>query len=432
MMTTEEPADPKQLAATLKQLKKEIAKLNFLVDASKLLNSSLDLGRLLEVIVDLASRGTGSERGTLYILDPARNELWSKVAQGPEMVEIRLPVGQGIAGCVAATGEVIRIDDAYADDRFDRNVDRLSGFRTRNILTVPMKNKQEAIIGVLQVLNKEGGAFLDEDVSFLEVLQTHAAIAIENALLFKEALEKKRLDRELELAADIQRRLLPESPPELPGIKIAAFSEPCRHVGGDYYDFLGRKGNRVGICIADVSGKGIPASLLMATLRASLHAQVEGEASVLDIVVKVNRALHRSSRPNQFATCFYGELDPVTGVFNYVNAGHLPPVRRGRDGSISMLKGGGTLLGLSDATRYEQVAVTLDPGDVVFFYTDGVTDAESPDREDFGETRLMDLIRTTRDLSPDEALQAVINAVKAFEAGAPRTDDLTAIILARS
>ena len=261
----ESETPPVGTSREVEALKKEIAQLTFLVEASKLLNSSLELEPLLEIIVDLAIKGTGSQRGTLYILEAAKGELWSKVAQGPEKVEIRLPVGSGIAGKVAETGEVIRIEDAYQDSRFNPEVDRNSGFRTHGILTVPMHNKQGAIIGVLQVLNKSAGNFTDEDVSFLEVLQTHAAIAIENALLFKEALEKKRIDRELDLAADIQRNLLPSNPPRVAGLELAALSEPCRQVGGDYFDFVVRDEDRFGICVADISGKGIPASLLMAT-----------------------------------------------------------------------------------------------------------------------------------------------------------------------
>lgn len=414
-------------------MEKEIAQLSFLVEASKLLNSSLELDALLEIIVDLAVRGTATERGTLYIIDPVSRHLWSKVAQGPEKVEIRLPIGTGIAGTVAETGEVIRIQDAYADTRFNREVDRLSGFRTRNLLTVPMRNKQGLIIGVLQVLNKSTGAFADEDISFLEVLQTHAAIAIENALLFKEALEKKRLDRELDLAAEIQRKLLPSAAPVLPGLQVAALSEPCRSVGGDYYDFLTRDGERIGICIADVSGKGIPASLLMATLRASLRAQAESGASVADVVRKVNIALYKSSKPNQFASFFYGEVSKDRTQMTYVNAGHLPPIHVKSTGSVGALTGGGPLLGLREASSYEEVTVPIAHGDTIALYTDGVTDARSPDGEEFGEDRLrahVALAATSPEV-PAESLKTLMGSVVAFEGGAPRTDDLTVILLRR-
>lgn len=420
------------LGARLAAMEKEIAQLSFLVEASKLLNSSLELDRLLEIIVDLAVQGSGTERGTLYILDPQKDELWSKVAQGPDMVEIRLPVGFGIAGTVAKTGEFIRIADAYEDPRFNREVDRISGFRTRNLLTVPMRNKLGAIIGVLQVLNKTAGPFADDDVSFLQVLQTHAAIAIENALLFKEALEKKRLDRELDLAAEIQRRLLPSSSPEASGLQIAAVSEPCRQVGGDYYDFLVRDGGRLGICIADVSGKGIPASLLMATLRASLRAQAENPCGVGEVVRKVNVALFKSSKANQFASCFYGEVSPDRSTLTYVNAGHLPPLQVKASGEVKQLLGGGTLLGLRERTPYEEVTVPLEPGDRIALYTDGVTDAASPAGSDYGEDRVRARVAEGRSLPVGEALEKLMADVVGFEQGAPRTDDLTVILIERS
>ena len=424
-------ASRKSLGERLRSMEKEIAQLSFLVEASKLLNSSLELDRLLEVIVDLAVRGSGCQRGTLYLVDPVRKELWSKVAQGLEKVEIRLPMGHGIAGHVAETGDVVCIADAYGDPRFNRDVDRAYGFRTENLLTVPMKNKLGAIIGVLQVLNKERGPFGDDDVVFLEVLQTHAAIAIENALLYKEALEKKRIERELDLAAEIQRKLLPASAPVIAGLEIAAHSEPCRQVGGDYFDFLAREGGLLGICIADVSGKGIPASLLMATLRASLRAQAENEGSAAEVMRKVNVALFKSSKPSQFASCFYCEVDPDLAALTYVNAGHLPPFHLKPNGDVRLLTGGGLLLGLRETSCYEEVRVELDPGDAIAFYTDGVTDARSPQGLDYGEERLRDLVAAAAAGGSEEALARIMSSVADFEQDAPRTDDLTVVMLRR-
>ena len=209
-----------------------------LINASKTINSTLELDEVLDRILLTATENVKADRGTIYLLDEPSGEIRSKVLLGEEKLEIRLPVGRGLAGFVAQTGETIILDDAYSDPRFNQDVDKKSGYKTESLLTTPMRNKEGKIIGVFQLLNKLDGLFSQEDVTFLDALSTHAAIALENAFLLQESLEKKELEKELEVAGGIQKQLLPADSPEIEGFELLGDCTPCETVGGDSYDFI--------------------------------------------------------------------------------------------------------------------------------------------------------------------------------------------------
>ena len=219
-------------------VQQNLNRLQSMVEASKVFNSTLDLAELLGKILELAKNITTAERGTLFLVDEETDEIWSMIAHGMEKEEIRLPRGRGIAGHVALTGEIVNIPDAYADDRFDPEIDKRTGFRTRNILTLPIHNKAGKIIATLQLLNKAEGSFTEDDTDVLLTLSGQMAMSLENAQLHHDLLEKERLEREMALARGIQRSLLPETAPVIPGFDLAVLNEPCFEVGGDYYDFL--------------------------------------------------------------------------------------------------------------------------------------------------------------------------------------------------
>ena len=246
-------------------------KLETLVEATKMINSSIETDELIAAILSVAGKELNVERGTVYFVDHARNMLWAKVASGLDASEIRMPIGQGLAGSVAATGEVILLQEAYADPRFDRSMDERSGFHTRSVLCVPIRNQAGKVVGVLQLLNKREGRFDEQDLSFLRALSDHMAIAMENAMLHLSLMEKERMQKELQLAREIQDGLLPQAPANLPGLELRACNQSCYEVGGDYYDFLDLPSGEQGIAIGDVSGKGVSAALIMSSLQAALR-----------------------------------------------------------------------------------------------------------------------------------------------------------------
>ncbi len=251
-----------------------------------------------------------------------------------------------------------------------------------------------------------------------------------------EASKREALERELAVAREIQERLLPHVMPAVPGFEISGASLPSQQVGGDYFDFLDLEDGRLGIAIADVSGKGIPAALLMANLQAILRGQAEERGDVSAVLARVNSFLVRSTDPHMFVTFFYGILDRVKGVFLSSNAGHNPPLLLRVDGTIEWLSAGGLLLGFLAGQDYAQQATELRPGDVVVLFTDGITEASdpgAPDRPDrfFGEERLIEVVRRSAGLTAGEIQAAILDAVAAHTAGAPQSDDITLVVFKR-
>jgi putative methionine-R-sulfoxide reductase with GAF domain len=218
--------------------KSEIQKLERLVEASMHLNSTLNLEEVLDRILDTALHIVDGDRGTVYLVEEKRQELWSRVLTGADRFEIRLPLGKGIAGYVAATGDTLNIPDAYVDPRFNPDVDRRSGYRTRTILCMPMRNHAGKVIGVFQLLNKHEGLFTREDELRIDALSVHAAIAVENARLYESEREMLKLEKKLVAAREVQRMLLPQELPSVPGLELSASTTPAEEVGGDLYDFI--------------------------------------------------------------------------------------------------------------------------------------------------------------------------------------------------
>jgi len=256
-----------------------------------------------------------------------------------------------------------------------------------------------------------------------------------------EAVARERLEREMATARDIQQRLLPHETPVLAGFEVTGVSVPSLQVGGDYFDFLDQGDQRLGVAVGDVSGKGMPAALLMANLQASLQGQVIHPSTVAEVVGRVNDLLVRSTDPHMFATFFYGVLDRRTASFTCTNAGHNPPLLLRADGGVEHLESGGLLLGMLPEIGYRQQTAILDPGDVLLLYTDGITEAMGPaaDIEDddidpeamFGDERLLEVARANAHRPAVEQREAILRAVNDFTAGVPQSDDITLVILRR-
>ena len=258
------------------------------------------------------------------------------------------------------------------------------------------------------------------------------ALMIENARLTDRMVEQERLNRDLQLAVEVQKRLFPDKPPASATMALAGMSLPARSVGGDYYDFLDLGGQRIGIALADVAGKGVAAALIMSVVQASLRIlATEENISLATLAARMNRYLHRSTGSNAYATFFYGQIDERTRQLRYVNAGHNPPclLRCAADQSIEELPAGGTVIGLFPQSSYEESAVDLRPGDVLIAFTDGVPEAQNPQEEEFGEERLKDLLRRSAHLPVGEIASMIASALKAWIDNAAQYDDLTFILV---
>ena len=245
-------------------------------------------------------------------------------------------------------------------------------------------------------------------------------------------LEKERLESELALARRIQQRLLPQEPPTISGLELAGISVPARMVGGDYYDFVPLENERLLVVMADVSGKGAPAALLMSSLRASLHGMIPGAESLAELAGQLNRFVHGSTDATEFITLFFGLIDPKSGGFSYVNAGHEPPCLVHGEKRIERLTEGGLMMGAFADAPYTEGHTRMEPGDLLFLYTDGLTEAHNPAAEMFGEDRSLDCLREVASLDPEDVLRTTLAKVDAFVEGAEASDDITLVAMRRT
>jgi phosphoserine phosphatase RsbU/P len=422
-----------EIGRRLSKSRAEVHTLQQLIDAAKSLNSTLDLDELLDVILETALRVVDGERGSVYIFNEERTEIWTKVARGLEGDRgkiIRLPLGKGIAGYVAATGDTINIPEAYHDPRFNPEFDRMTGYHTRSILCAPMRNRDGGIVGVFQLLNKKDGPFTDADGVILDALSVHAAIAIENARLVVQEKEKIRIERDLMAAREVQMSLLPPAPPELPGYEFAAITIPAREVGGDLYDFIRLDQRRLVVTVGDVSGKGLPAALLMAHIQASVRNVAHEAMTASACTTLLNDRLVQSTSPEKFVTMVYAVIDTESHTVRYTNGGHNPPVRVTTDGTHPLATGG-TMLGMIEGLTFEEEVVALAAGDIIVLYTDGISEAVNENQELFGDERLQEFVAQRHALSAEEMKIQILEVVRHHQQNAPQADDMTLVIVRR-
>lgn len=292
------------------------------------------------------------------------------------------------------------------------------------------------LLGVISLGPKKSEApYTRADLQVLSAVASQAGLALENAELTesirREVAQRERLDRELEIAREVQQRLFPQKLPPVEGLDFAGYCRPALGVGGDYYDFVRLDDGSLGIAIGDVSGKGIAAALMMASLQASLRGQTLVPTTLSQMIQHINRLVYEASAENRYATFFYAQYDPATRVLRYVNAGHNPPIvcRNGGSGQILRLEEGGTVLGLFPQFPYQETQVDLHPGDVLVAFTDGISEAMNSAEEEFDEDRLIPAILTCDARSAADMITAILNRVDAFTAGAPQHDDMTLVVV---
>ena len=408
---------------------KTVERLRMLVKASELLNSSLDLDTILDVLLRYTLKSLHSAGGTIYLFDRSTGILSARRMMGGKPVEIRLTLGEGVAGTVAKTGKTVRIADAYKDKRFFSGIDRKSGFRTRSMLCAPMKNRAGQLVGVFQILNKRKGTFTAEDSRFLSSISVPATIAIENARLHQTEMESERMRRDLELAAALQRQILPQRLPAGPSYELDAMTSPCRTVGGDFYDAIDGGSGRLILVVADASGKGIGAALLVSTFQAALHTYVEFGLSLSQIAAKLNRILYEDSTASSFVTSILASFDPETLTLRYVNAGHNNPIVRTAGNQERELITGGIPLGMIADSAYEEGELQLRVGDLLVLYTVGVTEAMDGEGRMYGEERLYRRLRELKHLPLLEISRGLYGDVKKHLGASPQNDDVTLLFL---
>jgi len=394
------------------------------------MGATVDLDELLKLIIERSMELLDAERASLFLYEPATNELVSRIAANVDV--IRFPADRGLAGAAIQAGETINVPDAYNDPRFNPDIDRQTGYHTRSILSVPLRDYEHKIVGVLQVINKRSGPFGPGDIELAETLGAQAGVALQRALLIQHFVRKQEMERAMRIARDIQQGLLPKGTPCICGFDVAGFSRPADDTGGDTFDFLLLPDGRWMLLVADASGHGIGPALVVAETRAMLRAAALLKGDISSMLRTANRLL-KLDLEGRFVTCFLGVLDPLAARLSYAAAGHGPLLFYDRRGdSFRREPATGLPLGILDEEAYEQVdGLVVHPGDFAVVTTDGFFEAEGNDGQPFGIERMCDLLRRDRDLPAADMIANLRAAVDAFTAGRAQADDLTAVVIRR-
>jgi sigma-B regulation protein RsbU (phosphoserine phosphatase) len=411
-------------------------KLRLLLDITKKISRSLDLQEVLNLVMDTLGSVIHYDAAGIYILqcktsrrDAAPNQscvFHTETVRGydiDDLVDLRLKMGEGIIGHVAVTGEPVISPDVRTDPRYVNAREE-----TRSEMVAPIISNDE-VIGVFDLESDRLNAYTPDDLQVLLLLASQVAIIIEKVMLHEQLIEKKRLEGQLEVARQVQLELLPAHDPKLEGFDICAWNFSTEEVSGDYYDWVSIYEDQIGMVIADVSGKGVPAALLMAFLRASLRAAIHIGYAPHISMAKVNYLLWESIERNQFVTAFYGVLDASNKTLAYTNAGHNPPLLMDADGTARFIERGGLPLGMFRDTRYYEYYQAIESGQLLVLYTDGATEAQGANGEEYGRERLEAAVRASRHLSARELITAIQQDVLAWTDGRGASDDMTFFIV---
>lgn len=409
-----------ELQQVNQRLSVKVFQLHGLFDISRELTSSLDEEAIASLLASTLMGQLMVSRCGLF--------LWG--AEGLRLAHsrgIKIEEGQPLGGAGVAEALAELTGPTLVDALPEGELRRLL-IAQRLALLVPMRSGERAAGFVALGQRSSGLAFSEEDYDFAQTLARQAMAAFEAARLHRLRVEKQRRDRELQIAREIQQSLFPKSWEAISGFEVAARSEPCHEVGGDHYDVIPLDRGRVAVTIADVSGKGTPASLLMASVHAWLRA-LAGTTSPPAFMERLNRFLYASTQANKYVTLFYAELEPSSRRLVYVNGGHVPPFLVRADGRGERLLAGGTALGLLEEGSYEAGQVRLEAGDALVMVTDGATEALSPEDVEFGDERIFDIISEARGEGASALLERLVGAVHGWSGSAGSTDDLTALVL---
>ncbi len=402
---------------------KASAPMQALIRAGQVLSENKPLLELFPVILDLAIQAVNAQRGVLLILEG--DKLIPRAHKGEGF-----RISTGVRDRVINDKTSILVRDAQMDEAFRGRMSIVEQ-KVHSMMAVPLQTK-DRIIGLIYLdspfILRE---FTKEDLSLVTVMANVAAIRIENARLAEVEEAERIMVRDLTQAAEIQRGVLPSGAPRLPGVDLAGYNAACRTVGGDYYDFFPYQDGRVGLALGDVSGKGMPASLMMMALHARVQVLAEDPGNIGSFMARLNKATCANCPRNRFVTFFFCVVNAATGDTIFANAGHNPPIVMRSTGETELLEDGGPPLGIMPIAPYSEHRVHLASGDLLVLYSDGVTEATNANYDEFGDDRFIGVLRRHRLQSAGAIVDAVTSALTEFAAGAPPADDITLVVAKR-
>ena len=422
--------DFNKLKDEMARLKKSIEELSMLNDFARIISSTLSLDKIMDKVVSASVKAINAEQGTIHLLETTESQdpfktLIRKADQTTPESKYRLDAE--LSGWMIKHQKPLIINDFSKEELFKER--QATDKKISSILSVPLMCKGK-LIGVVNLFNKKAeGEFSSDDQRLLSIIASQSAQVIENARLYKEEKQLRQFEQELEMARAIQNKLLPKENPEIEGFDIAGVSYAAKEVGGDYFDFIELGNNRWGIALGDVSGKGIPAALLMSTLQATLRNQALTISSLIDCITKANKFLYLNTDANKFVTLFCGVLDSKSKKFNYVNAGHNFPFHLDKKGEFRDLNIGGLILGIMADCQFEEGNVQLHPDEIIVIYSDGVSEADNELDEMFGDKRLKEIVWQNKHLSSQQIISRIYDGIKEFTGPIRQEDDITLIVI---
>ena len=404
--------------------------MRMVLDVSRMLAVPTDLDTLLCRLAEIATGLLGCERASIFLHDPEHKELWTKVALKSN--QIRVPCHVGIVGYAFTHNEVVLVLDPYRDPRFNPEPDRKSGFVTRNLLSAPMADLDGKPLGVVQAVNKVDQPFGPGDVALIQLLAEQAGVAIQRSRLQRTAIEVAALRHEMDLARKTQQKLIPKSPPEIPGLEAAGWTEPASITGGDCFDLWKMPDGRMGIFVADASGHGLAPALVVSQARTLVRTVSEMEADPHQLLVRVNARLAEDLEWGQFVTAFLAYLSP-DGALHWSSAGHGPVLMRPRcDAPAQVLDPPVQPLGIVPAWfDGGPPPAHLEPSGQLILVSDGIFEAPNPQGEMFGVDRMVRLLDDHRECEPRELILRLRQAVEAWQDGIEPLDDQTVVVVQR-
>lgn len=434
-----EVASPKNVESDV-SLSEDNDLMQKVLETARHLAGPYELNEMLGQIIDAGRSVLSADRGTVFLFDEDARELYLEIGTGLE--ELRFSIDKGIAGECARTRKIINVKDCYQDHRFNQEVDRQTGYKTNTLLAVPLVGLEDKLVGVLQMLNASKGHFEKKDEQLADAFGSHAAVAIQRAVLLEERVTKLKMERDLQLAREIQMRVLPSCVPEVDGYDLASFSQPADETGGDMYDLIpvgdedgqsGNLGQGLIILLADATGHGIGPALSVTQVRAMLRVGTRLKAGIDDLVGHINNQVTDDLASERFVTAFIGVLDQNKNQIIYHSAGQGPLLLvKGANGQCTFMGASTLPLGIMTNPPMDDVEpLCLEVGDLFILLTDGFYEYANDEGVQFGNEGVGKVISEHRHESAQEILDALLDALWTFADGASQDDDLTAIIIKR-
>ena len=394
------------------------------------LAAPFDLMTMLGEVVAAAKQVLGADRGSVWLYDAARDELVLEVATG--IAPVRVPSGAGLVGACARERQIINVPDCYADPRFDPRIDKASGYHTRCMLTLPLVDHKDVLVGVMQVLNKSDGAFDEDDEALAVALAAQCAMALQRVRMTEALIEGEKMRQALEMAREVQMSTLPDVMPLVPSYDVCGTFRSAELTGGDTFD-LSLVDQGLLIVLGDATGHGIAPALSVTQMHAMLRMAFQLGVDLRTAFIEVNNRLTEILPDDRFITAFVGLLDPQTHRLHFQSGGQAPILYyRAAEGKCDRYKPTSFPLGAMPLSSLKDgVTIEMQPGDILTLLSDGIYESRSPSDEEFGEARVQELVQLHHHESAEKWLQLLFDAVAKFTDGAPQEDDMTAVLVKR-